>query len=58
MANQAIIKNLPGIDDLIITDKLIHHSILQALCRESKNFKRYNHLDLDHLEKILARNIR
>jgi len=56
MANQALVKNLPGKHDLILVDKLIHHSIGQALNRGSTKFKRYNHLDLCHLEELLSKN--
>ena len=55
MANQALVKHLPDKDDLVLVDKLIHHSIAQALNRSSAKFKRYNHLDLCHLEELLAR---
>jgi 8-amino-7-oxononanoate synthase len=57
MANQALVKNLPGKNDLILVDKLIHHSIAQALNRGSAKFKRYNHVDLSHLEELLSINI-
>ena len=56
MANQALVKNLPGRHDLILVDKYIHHSIAQALNRGSTKFKRYNHLDLCHLEELLSDN--
>ena len=56
MANQALVKNLPGKNDLILVDKYIHHSIAQALNRGSTKFKRYNHLDLGHLEELLSDN--
>jgi 8-amino-7-oxononanoate synthase len=49
MANQAILKNLPKKNDLILADKYIHHSMAQALNRGSTKFKRYNHLDLEEL---------
>ena len=57
MANQAIVKTLPGKNDLILADKLIHHSIVQALNRSVVKFKRYNHIDLSHLEELLSFNI-
>ena len=57
MANQALIKNLPGPNDLILVERFIHHSIAQALNRGSAKFKRYNHLDLCHLEELLSKNI-
>ena len=56
MANQALVKNLPGKHDLILVDRLIHHSISQALNRGSTKFKRYDHLDLCHLEELLSDN--
>ena len=56
MANQALVKTLPGKQDLILVDKFIHHSIAQALHRGSAKFKRYNHLDLCHLEELLSDN--
>lgn len=56
-ANQALVKNLPGKKDLILVDRLIHHSIAQTLDRGSARFKRYNHLDLCHLEELLFKNI-
>jgi len=55
-ANQALVKNLPGKQDLILVDRLIHHSIAQTLDRGSAKFKRYNHLDLCHLEELLFKN--
>lgn len=58
MANQALLKHLPGSKDLILADKLIHHSMAQALGRGSTKFKRYKHLDLAHLEELLAKNIK
>ena len=54
MANQALIKHLPEGNDLVLVDKHIHHSVAQALNRGSARFKRYNHLDLSHLEELLA----
>ena len=58
MANQALLKHLPDKNDLILVDELIHHSMAQALNRGSSKFKRYNHLDLNHLEELLACNIK
>jgi len=55
LANQAVMKHLPGKNDLVLADKLIHHSIAQALVQGQARFKRYNHLDLDHLEKLLLK---
>lgn len=57
MANQALLTHLPGPKDLILADKLIHHSIAQVLGRSETRFKRYAHLDLDQLEEMLDKNI-
>lgn len=53
LANQAVLKHLPCKNDLILADKLIHHSMAQALTQGSARFKRYHHLDLDHLQELL-----
>ncbi len=53
LANQAVVKHLPGKNDLVLADKLIHHSIAQALLQGSASFKRYHHLDLKHLRELL-----
>jgi 8-amino-7-oxononanoate synthase len=55
MANQAVMKHLPGKNDLVLADRLIHHSIAQALTQGQARFKRYNHIDLDHLEDLLIK---
>ena len=58
MANQAVLKHLPGKNDLVLADKLIHHSIAQALVQGSARFKRYHHLDLEHLRELLEANFK
>ena len=55
MANQALLSHLPGPRDLVLADRLIHHSIAQTLGKNDTRFKRYHHLDLDHLEELLVR---
>lgn len=56
LANQAVLKHLPGVNDLVLADKLIHHSIAQALVQGQARFKRYPHLDLNHLQDLLEKN--
>jgi 8-amino-7-oxononanoate synthase len=56
MANQAVLKHLPGKNDLVLADKLIHHSIAQGLMQGQARFKRYQHLDLNHLRELLEAN--
>ncbi len=53
LANQAVLKHLPGKNDLVLADKLIHHSMAQAVTQGLAQFKRYHHLDLNHLHKLL-----
>ena len=53
VANQAILKHLPGKNDFILADRLIHHSLAQALIQCPAKFKRYDHLNLDSLEVLL-----
>ena len=56
MANQSLLKYLPGKNDLILADRLIHYSMAQALTQGVARFKRYNHLDLEHLAELLHAN--
>ena len=58
VANQALVKNLSGKNDLILVDKFVHHSITQSLDRSLSKFKRYEHLDLCHLEELLSKNLK
>jgi 8-amino-7-oxononanoate synthase len=52
-ANAAILGALPQNGDLILADRLIHHSMVAGLLRSGARFKRYPHLDLVALEKEL-----
>jgi 8-amino-7-oxononanoate synthase len=56
VANQAVLKHLPGKNDLVLADRLIHHSIAQALLQCPAKFKRYSHLDMTELEVLLQKN--
>ena len=53
VANQALLKHLPGKKDLVLADRFIHHSLAQALVLCPAKFKRYGHLDIQELEKLL-----
>ncbi|MEC8957641.1 MAG: pyridoxal phosphate-dependent aminotransferase family protein, partial [Nitrospinota bacterium] len=55
VANQALLKHLPEEKDLILADRLIHHSLAQALLQGPAKFKRYGHLDMQELEKLLKK---
>jgi 8-amino-7-oxononanoate synthase len=56
VANQAVLKHLPGKNDFVLADRLIHHSLAQALVQSPAKFKRYNHLDMTDLEALLQKN--
>jgi len=56
IANQAILKCIPGVKDLVLVDRLAHHSILQVLEFGKVRFRRYSHIDMDHLEQMLELN--
>jgi len=56
VANQAVLKHLPGKNDFVLADRLIHHSLAQALIKCPAKFKRYSHLDMAELEVLLQKN--
>ncbi len=55
IANQAIFKHIPGDKDLVLADKLVHHSVLQGMTSGKAKFLRYPHLNLDKLEELLIK---
>ena len=55
-ANQALLSSLPGSNDVIIADRLIHHSMISGIQRSQAQLSRYRHLALDELEDKLAKN--
>ncbi len=54
-ANSAILGVLPQKGDLVLADRLIHHSMVAGLLRSGARLKRYPHLDLATLEAELER---
>jgi len=55
-ANIGVITALCDRNDLIFSDKLNHASLNEASLLSKSKFIRYNHLDLEHLEKLLKQN--
>ncbi len=53
-ANAAVLSLLPGRGDLVLADRLIHHSMIAGLVRSGARLRRYEHLQLDQLEKLLV----
>ena len=52
-ANIGILPALTTSKDLIVADKLVHASIIDGIRLSQAELKRFNHLDYEHLEKIL-----
>jgi len=52
-ANSAILGTLPEKGDVVLADRLIHHSMIAGLLRSGARVKRYPHLDLPRLETEL-----
>jgi 8-amino-7-oxononanoate synthase len=55
-ANSAVLGLLPRRGDLVLADRLIHHSMIAGLLRSGARLQRYEHLDLGHLEELLKKN--
>ncbi|MDR0766566.1 MAG: 8-amino-7-oxononanoate synthase [Odoribacteraceae bacterium] len=54
-ANIGILPALTGKRDLIVSDKLVHASIIDGARLSRAAMERYRHLDYDHLREILSR---
>lgn len=55
-ANSAVLGALPRRGDLVLADRLVHHSMIAGLLRSGARLQRYEHLDLAHLEELLEKN--
>jgi 8-amino-7-oxononanoate synthase len=53
-ANAAILGGLPQRGDLVLADRLIHHSMVAGLLRSGARLQRFDHLNLPRLEALLA----
>lgn len=52
-ANTSVIASLADRNSLILADKKCHNSLIQGALLSRTDFKRFNHNDLNHLEKLL-----
>ena len=55
-ANHGIMGVLPKKGDLVLTDRLVHHSILSGILSGGARLRRYPHLNLERLETFLVQN--
>ncbi|HVW20837.1 MAG TPA: aminotransferase class I/II-fold pyridoxal phosphate-dependent enzyme [Opitutaceae bacterium] len=54
-ANSGVLGTLPRSGDLVLADRLIHHSLIAGILRSGARLRRYPHLDLDRLERELGK---
>ncbi len=54
-ANSALLGTLPGKDDVILADRLVHASMLAGALRSGAKLVRFPHNDLESLERLLER---
>ena len=54
-ANAGVLGTLPRAGDLVLADRLIHHSMLAGILKSGARLQRYPHLDLVALERMLVR---
>lgn len=52
-ANAGVLGTLPRPGDLVLADRLIHHSMVAGILKSGARLRRYPHLDLDALERLL-----
>ena len=55
MANAGVIPALVGRDDVVIADRLVHASVIDAITLSRARLLRFQHNDVDHLRDTLAR---
>jgi len=56
-ANTTILSTLADRESVIIADKLSHNSLIQGALLSKSRLLRYKHNDLDHLEKLLIKEV-
>ncbi|MEL4894841.1 8-amino-7-oxononanoate synthase [Crocosphaera sp. Alani8] len=54
-ANMTILPSLVDQKSLVLCDRLVHNSILQGIFLSNARWKRYQHNDLRHLERLLKK---
>ncbi len=52
-ANQAVLSGLPRKGDLVLADRLVHHSMVRGILQSGARLIRFRHNDTDHLEALL-----
>lgn len=54
-ANQAVLSSLPRRGDLVLADRLVHHSMIAGILRSGARLIRFRHNDTAHLRELLQR---
>lgn len=54
-ANAGVLGTLPRAGDLVLADRLVHHSMVAGILKCGARLQRYPHLDLAALERMLVR---
>ncbi|NIP31742.1 MAG: 8-amino-7-oxononanoate synthase [Candidatus Dadabacteria bacterium] len=57
LANVGTISAIVGPDDIVFSDELNHASIIDGCRLSDAKIQIYKHLDLDHLEELIAQNL-
>jgi 8-amino-7-oxononanoate synthase len=57
-ANAGVLGTLPRAGDLVLADRLIHHSMVAGARKSGARLQRYPHLNLNALERMLVREAR
>jgi len=53
VANQSLLGLLPRRGDVVLMDRLIHNSLIAGALGSGARLRRYRHLDIGHLERLL-----
>lgn len=55
LANLGVVNGLIGKEDMILADRLVHASIIDAIQLSGVSFQRFRHNDVEHLRELLQK---